>query len=69
MGRHVSPKRRSIFNGLHGFVSQKAELFVTFAVRTSNSVIQNYNSYELNVINHHVIKIVELFRSEEAALA
>jgi hypothetical protein len=25
-----------LFNGLHGFVSQKIELFITTAVRTSN---------------------------------
>jgi hypothetical protein len=30
--RHVPPKRRLTFNGLHGFISQKIT-----AVRTSNS--------------------------------
>jgi hypothetical protein len=32
----VPPKRRLICNGLHGVVSQKIELFITIAVRTSN---------------------------------
>jgi hypothetical protein len=34
--RHVPPKRLSTFNGLHGVISQKTELFITTAVRTSN---------------------------------
>jgi hypothetical protein len=34
--RHVLPKRRLAFNGLHGIISQKMELFITTAVRTSN---------------------------------
>jgi hypothetical protein len=34
--RHVPPKRRLTFNGLHGVISQKTELFITTAVRTSN---------------------------------
>jgi hypothetical protein len=29
-------KRRLTFNGLHGVISQKIELFITTAVRTSN---------------------------------
>jgi hypothetical protein len=33
--RHVSPKRRSTLNGVHGVISQKMELFITTAVRTS----------------------------------
>jgi hypothetical protein len=34
--RHVPPKRRLSSNGLHGVISQKIELFITNAVRTSN---------------------------------
>jgi hypothetical protein len=34
--RFVPPKRRVIFNGLHGVISQKIELFIATAVRTSN---------------------------------
>jgi hypothetical protein len=34
--RHVPPKRRLTFNGLHCVISQKIELFLTTAVRTSN---------------------------------
>jgi hypothetical protein len=34
--RHVPPKRQLTFNRLHGVISQKAELFITIAVRTSN---------------------------------
>jgi hypothetical protein len=30
------PKRRLIFDGLHGVIFQKIELFLTAAVRTSN---------------------------------
>jgi hypothetical protein len=32
---HVPPKRRLTFNGLHGVISQKIELFITTAVRIS----------------------------------
>jgi hypothetical protein len=32
----VSPKRQSNFNGLHGVISQKTEVFITRAVRTLN---------------------------------
>jgi hypothetical protein len=35
-GRHVSPKRRLAFNGLHGVISQKIVLFIATALRTSN---------------------------------
>jgi hypothetical protein len=35
--RHVPPKRRLTFNGLHGYISQKTEFFITTAVRTSNT--------------------------------
>jgi hypothetical protein len=34
--RHIPQKRRLTFNGLHGFISLKTELFITTAVRTSN---------------------------------
>jgi hypothetical protein len=39
--RHVPPKRGLIFKGLHGDISQKIELFVTTAVRTSNHTFNN----------------------------
>jgi hypothetical protein len=35
-GGDVPPKRRLIFNGLHGIISQKTVLFITTDVRTSN---------------------------------
>jgi hypothetical protein len=34
--RHIPPKCRLTFNGLYGIISQKLELFITTAVRTSN---------------------------------
>jgi hypothetical protein len=34
--RHFPSKRRLNFNGLHGVISYKTELFITTAVRTSN---------------------------------
>jgi hypothetical protein len=34
--RYVPPKGRLAFTGLHGVISQKIELFITTAVRTSN---------------------------------
>jgi hypothetical protein len=36
LSRHIPPKRRLTFNELHGVISQKTEVFVTAAVRTSN---------------------------------
>jgi hypothetical protein len=38
--RHVPPKRRLTFNGLHSVISQKVELFITTAVRTSDPLFQ-----------------------------
>jgi hypothetical protein len=38
--RHVPPKRRLTFNGLHGVISRKAELFITTGVRTSNPTFE-----------------------------
>jgi hypothetical protein len=40
MERPVPPKRRLTSNALHGVISQKIELFITIAVRTSNLVIR-----------------------------
>jgi hypothetical protein len=37
--RHVPPKRRLTFNGLHGVISQKTEPFITTALRTSNTTL------------------------------
>jgi hypothetical protein len=36
-GRYIPPKRELAFNGVHGVISQKMELFKSTAVRTSNS--------------------------------
>jgi hypothetical protein len=38
-GGDVPPKRRLIFNGLYGVISQKIVLFITTDVRTSNPLI------------------------------
>jgi hypothetical protein len=38
--RYVPPKRQLTFNGLHGIVSQKIEVFITTAVRTSNPTLE-----------------------------
>jgi hypothetical protein len=35
-GEYIPPKHLLTFNGLHGVISQKIELFITIAVRTSN---------------------------------
>jgi hypothetical protein len=37
--RHVPPKRRLAFNGLHHMIPQKIKLFITTAVRTSTPMI------------------------------
>jgi hypothetical protein len=34
--RYISPKSELTFNGAHGVISQKTELLITTAVRTSN---------------------------------
>jgi hypothetical protein len=34
--RHVPPKRRITFNGLHGVISQKVQAILTTAVRSSD---------------------------------
>jgi hypothetical protein len=35
----MPPKRRLILTGLHGVISQKAELFIATAVRTLNATL------------------------------
>jgi hypothetical protein len=35
---HISPFSRLNFNGLHGVISQKIELFITTAVRIANPI-------------------------------
>jgi hypothetical protein len=40
----VPPKRWMTFNGLHGVISQKIELFITTAVRTSNLTLTSSSS-------------------------
>jgi hypothetical protein len=42
--RHVSPKRRLTFTGLHGVISQKIELFLTTAVRISGPTYDIHDS-------------------------
>jgi hypothetical protein len=39
---HVPPKRLLTFNGLHGSVSQKTELFITIVERTSDSTREGH---------------------------
>jgi hypothetical protein len=42
----VPPKHRLTSNGLHGVISQKIEIFITTAVRTSNpTLIIKFNFY------------------------
>jgi hypothetical protein len=43
--RFVPPKLRLIFNGLHGVIFQKTELFLTTAVRASESACLWINSW------------------------
>jgi hypothetical protein len=43
--RHASPKRRSTFNGLYGFISQKTEFLITTAVRISNPTCTSRKSF------------------------
>jgi hypothetical protein len=38
--RHIPPKRRLTFNGLHGIVSQKIELFTKWAILWARVVFQ-----------------------------
>jgi hypothetical protein len=40
-GRHIPPKNWLTFNGLHGVISQKIQLFVTTATRTSDAITLN----------------------------
>jgi hypothetical protein len=42
----VLPKRRMIFNGLHGLIYQKIVLFITTVVRTSNPTSREYTEFE-----------------------
>jgi hypothetical protein len=44
MEAHIPPKRRLICNGLHGFIFQRIELFITSSVRTSNPTFSTYCS-------------------------
>jgi hypothetical protein len=46
---HAPPKRRWTINRLHGVITQKVELFITTAVRTS----------KLNLL--HLIKLIRTF--------
>jgi hypothetical protein len=46
-GGDVPPKRRFTFNRLHNVVSQKIELFITTAVRTSNTFIKEWLEWSL----------------------
>jgi hypothetical protein len=39
-GGYVAPKRRLALTGLHGVISQKIELFIATAAKTSNPTIQ-----------------------------
>jgi hypothetical protein len=55
---HVHPKRRLYFNGIHGFISQKIELFITTAVRTSVSYITNASFHNIYSI-HLVLRLMQ----------
>jgi hypothetical protein len=46
--RHVPPKRWLAFNGLHSVISQKIELFITTALRTSNSTISEIVTFSFH---------------------
>jgi hypothetical protein len=50
---YFPPKRRLFFNGLHYVISQKIEIFIITAVRTSNS--QYISFLSLNVYKEHVL--------------
>jgi hypothetical protein len=50
--RYVPTKRRLNFNGLHGVISQKIELFITSAVRTS--IPRNPRMYLLQPSTTHL---------------
>jgi hypothetical protein len=52
--RHVLPKRRLTFNGLHGVISQKIRFFIPTAVRTSNLKTA---IFFLNAINRLVLSV------------
>jgi hypothetical protein len=67
--RHVPPKRRLIFNKLHGVISQKIELFMTTGGRTlipthssalcrCNSVFPGYSSAS---IFNNVIRLIKSY--------
>jgi hypothetical protein len=53
--KQVPPKRQMIFNRLHGVVSQKTELFITTAVRTSNPI---YLLYVQKLTHETIYKII-----------
>jgi hypothetical protein len=46
---HVPPKRLLTFNGLNDVISEKAELFVTTAVRTQTPTVFIYVSKEIGL--------------------
>jgi hypothetical protein len=53
--RHVPPKRRLTYNGLHGVVYQKTELFITTAVGTSDPTqVKKKVKFSLCLINQAV---------------
>jgi hypothetical protein len=43
--RHIPPKRRLIFNGLHDVISQKKELVITRVVKASNHLVMILQGY------------------------
>lgn len=47
MRRHIALKRRLTFNGSHGVISHKIQLFVTTAVRTSSASCILYNYFHI----------------------
>jgi hypothetical protein len=61
--RHVPPKRRLTFNGLHGVISHKIELFITTAVRTSNPIGHGKLKTDNRNFLSPKVKMIVLFHS------
>jgi hypothetical protein len=62
--RHAPRKRRLIFNGLHGVITQKIELFISTAVRSSNPTnsTKYFYRFRTNDTILHVFSTISFFR-------
>jgi hypothetical protein len=58
--RYVPPNRRLTFNGLHDVISQKIVLFITTAVRTSNSTWWLWWWYQIFLQKHFGVVALSL---------